>query len=196
MPNGRISAFSDGVIAILITIMVLDLKMPLGANWSDLWAMHFNFLIYIISFVVIAIYWNNHHHVFHLVTNVTGKILWWNMALLLTLSFFPFSTAWLAHYPMQQAPEIVFGVNALLVDLAFDFLTIEIFKQQQLFTRFRDAKWSWKVIWSIVFVLLGIGITFAFALNFVTIIAVVLSLLPWTIPDRQIEKNLNQVEKN
>lgn len=191
MPNGRITAFSDGVIAILITIMVLDLKTPLGSSWHDLWNMKFNFLIYLVSFVVIAIYWNNHHHVFHLVTAVTGKILWWNMALLLTLSFLPFSTAWIARFPMQNAPEIVFGVNTLLVDLAFDFLTIEIFKQQKLFTRFRDAKWSWKVIWSIVFVLLGIFITALTHLNFVTMIAVIVSLAPWTIPDKQIEQNLN-----
>lgn len=192
MPNDRVNAFSDGVFAILITIMVLNLKTPASPSLSALLETKFIFLTYLVSFITIAIYWNNHHHIFHLVERVSGVILWWNMALLFFVSFLPFSTAWLSQFPASKFPELFFGLNCLLVDFAFDILAIQVYKQQGLFTRMREARWFWKAVWSIVVVILGLFICLIFSIPFVVMGAIIASLIPWTIPDRQIENKMNQ----
>src|SRR4026209_2428196 len=113
MKKGRLEAFSDGVIAILITIMVLELKVPHGAEWSDIRALLPIFLTYVLSFIVVGIYWNNHHHLLHTVHHVTAGILWANLHLLFWLSLVPFTTGWMGENHNAPLPTSAYGLNLL-----------------------------------------------------------------------------------
>ena len=192
MSSSRITAFSDGVMAILITIMVLNLHEPSSYSWSALLDLKFVFLSYLVSFMVLAIYWNNHHHMFQLPCKITGRILWWNMALLFAMSLMPFSTAWMAEFPARQAPELLFGLNCLLIDLIYDGLAFEVFRQQKTFGKLREASWFWKCIFSVVILVVALLIAVLTGWNFLSMAAVVVSLSPWVIPDRQIERRINE----
>jgi len=130
MTKGRTEAFSDGVIAILITIMVLDLKVPEGSGWHSLRPMIAVLLKYALSYVFLGIYWNNHHHMFHLVTRVTGGILWANLHLLFWLSLVPFVTSWMAEHPEDALPTALYGVVLLLAAIAWTILQTVIVKTQ------------------------------------------------------------------
>src|SRR5437764_6506635 len=123
MGRDRLTAFSDGVIAIIITIMVLELKVPHGADWSVLGSLVPVFLSYVLSFVYVAIYWNNHHHLMHTVTRVTGRIMWANLHLLFWLSLFPVMTAWVGENPRSAHPTAVYGV--VLVAAAVAWLILQ-----------------------------------------------------------------------
>ena len=119
MPKGRLEAFSDGVIAIIITIMVLELKAPHGAHLADLRPLLPVFLSYALSFLYVGIYWNNHHHMFQVTPHVTGGILWANLLLLFWLSLIPFTTAWIGDHPAAPIPAAVYGVVLLLAAIAY-----------------------------------------------------------------------------
>src|ERR1700683_1656135 len=122
MGKDRLAAFSDGVIAILITIMVLELRIPHGADWSALFTMAPSFLSYVMSFVYLAIYWNNHHHLLHTVSRVDGLILWANSNLLFWLSLVPAATAWLGENLGAPLPTAVYGVGLLMPAIAYPLL--------------------------------------------------------------------------
>ncbi len=129
--TSRLEAFSDGVLAIIITIMVLELKVPDGPRLADL--VHttgVGLLTYLLSFVYVAIYWNNHHHMFHLVRQASGGVLWANLALLFCLSLFPFTTAWMDDTRFAQTPVITYGVNLLAAAFAYFALQTVIIRQQ------------------------------------------------------------------
>ncbi|MEV0456512.1 TMEM175 family protein [Catellatospora methionotrophica] len=120
MRTSRVEAFSDGVLAIIITIMVLELRVPAGHELSDLLGMTgTGLLTYLLSFVYIGIYWNSHHHMFHLVHRIGGGVLWANLALLFCLSLFPFTTAWVDESGFAQTPVVLYGVNLLGSALAY-----------------------------------------------------------------------------
>jgi uncharacterized membrane protein len=119
MTKSRLEAFSDGVIAIIITIMVLELKVPAGKDWSNLAPLAAIGLSYLLSFVFVGIYWNNHHHLFQATKNVNGKIMWANLHLLFWLSLIPFGTAWMGEHAFQGAPVALYGVLLLGAALAF-----------------------------------------------------------------------------
>src|SRR5947209_8438600 len=119
MSSDRLTAFSDGVIAVIITIMVLELKSPAGAAFHDLAAQWPVFASYVLSFVYVGIYWNNHHHLYHLVDEVSGPVLWANLNLLFWLSLVPFTTAWLGAHPGEAAPTATYGVSLLTPALAW-----------------------------------------------------------------------------
>ena len=118
MGKERLAAFSDGVIAIIITIMVLELKLPHGADWATLAGVAPHFLSYVLSFIYLAIYWNNHHHMLHTVTRVDGLILWANSHLLFWLSLIPAATAWLGDNYPAPVPTAVYGVTLLMPAIA------------------------------------------------------------------------------
>ena len=122
MGRDRLTAFSDGVIAIIITIMVLELKVPHGADWSALGGLVPVFLSYVLSFVYVAIYWNNHHHLLHTVARVSGLILWANMHLLFWLSLTPFATGWMGENNFAPLPTAVYGVALLMPAIAYNLL--------------------------------------------------------------------------
>src|SRR5215471_20750363 len=130
MGKDRLAAFSDGVIAIIISIMVLELKVPHGADWTALMAVTPNFVSYVLSFIYLAIYWNNHHHLLHTVTRVDGLILWTNSFLLFCLSLVPVSTAWMGENLLAPIPTAVYGAVLLMPAIAYFLLQETIVRKQ------------------------------------------------------------------
>ena len=130
MTTGRMEAFSDGVIAIIITIMVLELKVPHGGSLEDLRPLLPVFLSYVLSFVYVGIYWNNHHHMLHACTTVTGAMLWANLHLLFWLSLFPFTTGWMGENHFTAVPTALYGVVLLMAAIAYYLLQQAIIRAQ------------------------------------------------------------------
>ena len=128
MGKGRLEAFSDGVIAIIITIMVLEMKVPHGAGWNDLAKLGPVFLSYVLSFVNVGIYWNNHHHMLHAVKRVSAGILWANMHLLFWLSLMPFTTGWMGENHFAELPVAVYAFDLLMCGVAYSVLQGRIIK--------------------------------------------------------------------
>src|SRR5476649_1932315 len=122
MTKGRLEAFSDGVIAIIITIMVLELKVPHGTDFTDLRPVLPVFLSYVLSFIYVGIYWNNHHHLFQAVERVSGRILWANLHLLFWLSLFPFATGWIGENHLAATPVAVYGAVLFMAAVAYKLL--------------------------------------------------------------------------
>src|SRR5919199_3762818 len=161
MSKGRLEAFSDGVIAILITIMVLELRVPQGANWAALRPLVPVFLTYVLSFVVLAIYWNNHHHMLHLASRINGTVLWANAHLLFWLSLVPFVTGWMGENHFAPVPTALYGVVLLLCAVAYWVLQRVIVARQgrdSLLAAALGSDWKGKV--SPVLYALGIGAAF------------------------------------
>jgi uncharacterized membrane protein len=130
MPKERLAAFSDGVIAIIITIMVLELKVPHGTDWAALAGVLPTFLSYVLSFLYVGIYWNNHHHLLHTARRVNGTILWANMHLLFWLSLIPFATGWLGENHLARLPTALYGVALLMPAIAYYLLQLAIIRHQ------------------------------------------------------------------
>ncbi|TAK14488.1 MAG: DUF1211 domain-containing protein [Acidobacteria bacterium] len=194
MTRNRLEAFSDGVIAIIITIMVLELRPPEGGHWADLAHEWPKFLAYVLSFIYIAIYWNNHHHLMHTVDSVDGAILWANMHLLFWLSLVPFSTAWLGDHGRDSAPTVLYGISLLMPAIAYTILVRAIIAEQLARSggkrsTLRDVVGSdAKGYWSLALYLAGIGAAFFsnhLAWLFFAIVAVI-----WLIPDRRVTRAL------
>src|SRR5437763_3350843 len=122
MGTGRLEAFSDGVIAIIITIMVLEMKVPHGGSLDDLLPLLPIFLSYLLSFIYVGIYWNNHHHMLHTCSTVTGGMLWANLHLLFWLSLFPFATGWMGENHLASTPTAVYGFVLLMAAIAYYIL--------------------------------------------------------------------------
>lgn len=189
MGTGRLEAFSDGVIAIIITIMVLELKVPHGVTLDALVPLIPVFLSYVLSFVYLGIYWNNHHHMFHAVTHVRGGVLWANLHLLFWLSLIPFSTGWMGENHFGIMPVGVYGANLMLCAIAYAILQRSIIAVQGPHSLLRTAVGTdWKGKLSPVLYLVAIV-----AANFVPQLSVMLYVIVaamWLIPDRRIERVL------
>jgi TMEM175 potassium channel family protein len=189
MGKERITAFSDGVIAIIITIMVLELKVPHGASWSTLSEVAPNFVIYVLSFIYLAIYWNNHHHLLHTVTRVDGLIMWANANLLFWLSLIPAATAWLGENLLAPVPTAVYGIILLMPAIAYNLLQQAILHKQgkqSVLAHALGRDLKGKV--SPVLYLAAIAI--AFYMSWASIAIYVLVAVMWIVPDRRIEKAL------
>jgi uncharacterized membrane protein len=139
MPTSRLEAFSDGVLAIIITIMVLELDVPEDPTLAALGDSATGFLTYLLSFVYIGIYWSNHHHLFQLVRRVNGTVLWANLHLLFWLSLYPFTTAWMDNTSVARTPVVVYGVNLLAAAIAYYVLQLAIFRAEGADGVLRDA---------------------------------------------------------
>jgi uncharacterized membrane protein len=139
MGKTRLEAFSDGVIAILITIMVLEFKTPEGQDWAALHLLWPKFSAYLLSFVFLGIYWNNHHHMFHVTEHVTGAILWANLHLLFWLSLVPFATAWMGETRVAPVPAAVYGGVLLSAGIAYYILKLTIIRSQGEHSRLQAA---------------------------------------------------------
>lgn len=189
MKAGRLEAFSDGVIAIIITIMVLELKVPRGDGWSALSAALPAFLSYVLSFIYVGIYWNNHHHLLHAAGRVTGGILWANLHLLFWLSLFPFATAWMGENPHAVLPSALYGAVLLLAALAYFVLQRTIIRAEgegSILARAVGADWKGKL--SPVLYMLGIGAALR-SPRAAQALFLLVALL-WLVPDRRIENAL------
>lgn len=187
LDKGRLEAFSDGVIAIIITIMVLELKAPHGADLGALIALASAFLSYVLSFLYVAIYWHNHHHLLKVHFKVDGRILWANTHLLFWLSLIPFATAWLDESHFAPIPTAIYGVSLLMPAVAFSILQAVIIRAQGRDSELRKALGAdWKGKVSIVAYMLAIVL--AFVDPRLPLAVYVLIALLWLVPDRRIEK--------
>jgi uncharacterized membrane protein len=189
MSKGRLEAFSDGVIAIIITIMVLEMKVPHGGGLEDLAPLLPVFLSYVLSFVYVGIYWNNHHHMLHACTTVTGGILWANLHLLFWLSLFPFATGWAGENHFATVPTALYGMVLLMAALAYYLLQQTIIHAQGEGSILKQAiggDWKGKVSPVLYIVAIAIALRLPRTADVVYVIAALL----WLIPDRRIEKRL------
>ncbi len=189
MHKGRLEAFSDGVLAIILTIMVLELKVPHGEDIEALRPLLPVFLSYVLSFVYIAIYWNNHHHLFQAVRRVSGPVLWANLHLLFWLSLLPFATAWVGENHFRSAPLALYGVVLLMAGISYFILTQALLAQQDKDSVLahaigRDLKGKLSVVAYVV------AVPLAFFEPWMAGVIYVGIALVWTIPDRRIEKSL------
>jgi uncharacterized membrane protein len=195
MHKGRLEAFSDGVIAIIITIMVLELKVPHGADLADLQPLIPVFLSYLLSFLYVGIYWNNHHHLFQTVRDVSGSILWANMHLLFWLSLIPFATAWSGENHFQNTPVALYGLVLLLCGIAYYILSKAIISHQGTQSVLKKAVGSdFKGIMSIV--IYAVAIPLAYFSPMLAMLLYVSVALIWLIPDQRIEKKLSSLNKD
>jgi len=186
MTSERIAAFSDGVIAIIITIMVLELKIPHGADLSAITPLLPIFLTYVLSFVGVAIYWNNHHHMLFLTDRITGGILWANLHLLFWLSLMPFVTGWMGENHFAPLPTALYGGVLLFSGVAYYILERVIIRNQGPSSRLEAAIGS-DSKGRISVVLYALAIPLAFVNQLISDAIFVSVALMWLIPDRRIE---------
>jgi uncharacterized membrane protein len=189
MSTGRLGAFSDGVIAIIITIMVLEMKIPHGNGLEELRPLLPVFLSYVLSFVYVGIYWNNHHHMLHASTAVTGAMLWANLHLLFWLSLFPFTTGWMGENHFTAAPTALYGMVLLMAAIAYYLLQQAIIHAQGQDSILKQAIGrDWKGKLSPVLYIVAIIATLRS--SWLAQAVLVIAALIWLIPDRRIEKRL------
>lgn len=190
MHKGRLEAFSDGVIAVAITIMVLELKVPEGSDWAALAPLVPVFLTYVLSFVVIGIYWNNHHHLLQACDRINGGILWANLHLLFWLSLMPFATGWMGENHFAPLPTALYGVDLLFAAIAYTILQNAIVAEHgpdsRLASMFgRDGKGKLSLV------LYAAAIPLAFVNEWISDAIYVFNALMWLVPDRRIESKLH-----
>ena len=189
MGKDRLAAFSDGVIAIIITIMVLELKVPHGADWKVLVGVTPGFVSYVLSFVYLAIYWNNHHHLLHTVTRVDGLILWANSHLLFWLSLIPATTAWMGDNFLAPLPTAVYGGTLLMPAIAYYLLQKALMRKQGPDSVLANALGS-NIKGKTSLMLYVAGIVLAFVSPWLSIAIYALVAIMWLVPDRRIENIL------
>jgi TMEM175 potassium channel family protein len=192
MGKDRLAAFSDGVIAIVITIMVLELKLPHSADWSVLFGVAPHFVSYVLSFVYLAIYWNNHHHLLHTVARVDGLILWANSHLLFWLSIIPAATAWMGENFLQAVPTAVYGGTLLMPAIAYYLLQKAIMRKQGAHSVLAHALGS-DIKGKISPVLYVAGIALAFVYPWASVAVYALVAAMWIVPDRRIENAIREI---
>lgn len=195
MTKTRIEAFTDAVIAIVMTLLVLELDIPSQPTWKAFIGMEHKILIYVVSFVSLAIYWNNHHHMFQLVHKINGRTLWMNNFFIFSLSLFPFATAWVGDYLYEWPPQAVYGSVILLADVAYYVLARELVRANgvespiaKMFRRYTKIYFS--IGANIVGLLLG------FFINPILVLIVnVIVLFMWFIPEKRVERHYDNLAK-
>ncbi len=192
MGKARLEAFSDGVIAVIITIMVLELKAPHGTDLAALAPLAPALLTYVLSFVFIGIYWNNHHHMLHAAQHIDGRVLWANLHLLFWLSLVPFTTGWVGEYPAAAMPTAVYGGVFLMAGVAWLLLQDALVKRNgadSLLARAvgRDLKGKLSAL------LYASAILLAFFKAWIADALYVLVALMWFVPDRRIERSIDPI---
>ena len=191
MGKDRLAAFSDGVIAILITIMVLELRLPHGSDWQALIDVAPSFLTYVMSFIYLAIYWNNHHHLLHTVSRVDGLILWANSHLLFWLSLVPAATAWLGQNLPAPVPVAVYGIVVFMPAIAYYLLQKAILHRHGRHSVLAEALGR-DLKGKISPMLYAVAIGLAFVYPWLSIAIYVLVTLMWLVPDRRIENTVGK----
>lgn len=188
MNKGRTEAFTDAIIAILMTILVLGIKTPDKATLSALWSLKEVFITYALSFFILGITWHNHHHMFQIAEKINGKVIWMNTLMLFFLSLFPFATNWLGQNPMAKVPEILYGVVFFTADFGYFLLQNALIKangeNSKIYNTLGKDK---KVLTTLGINLLAIILGFIYP-PLVFFVSVII-LLIWFIPERRIERN-------
>lgn len=188
MNTGRLEAFSDGVLAIVITIMVLELNIPKETSFSALKPLVPKFISYLLSFIYLGIYWNNHHHHFQAVENVNGKILWANLLLLFFLSLIPFTTSWMGESSFAKNPTALYGINLLACNIAvfiLESVSVKAKGNDSIEKALQDRRKEY-----MSFVGYVICIPLSFYLPYLSLLFYVIVAIIWIIPDKRIEKEL------
>jgi len=194
MKTTRLEAFSDGVLAIIITIMVLELKKPDAVDLAALKPLLPHFVSYLLSFIYVGIYWNNHHHLFQAAQQVSGGVLWANLNLLFWLSLFPFTTGWMGENTLAPTPTAVYGVDLIMAAIAYYILECTIIAKEgrdSLLARAVGKDWKAKV--SLIIYLVAIPL--AFVNSWIAGALYVLGALLWLIPDPRIERKLEKQQE-
>ena len=187
MGKGRLEAFSDGVMAVIITIMVLEMKAPLGADFAALTPLLPVFLVYLLSFIYIGIYWNNHHHMLHAVEHIDGRSMWANLHLLFWLSLVPFVTGWMDENHFAALPTALYGVVLLMAAISYTLLQVSLVvangKHALLANAVgRDLKGKLSIVCYVA------AIPLAFVSQWISDLLYVIVALIWLVPDRRIER--------
>ncbi len=193
MGKGRFEAFSDGVIAIIITIMVLEFRVPEGGELESLKPIIPKFLSYILSFIYLGIYWNNHHHMLHAVKEINGASLWANLHLLFWLSLIPFTTAWMGENHFTKWPVALYGFVLFMDAIAYTILSITLTHNREKNNKLakaigKDGKGKLSLL------LYAAGVAFAFVNQSISLVIYAIVALIWIIPDKRIEKTLLKEE--
>ena len=191
MEKGRLEAFSDGVIAVIITIMVLELHVPQGSQWNDLLPLYPKFICYVLSFINVGLYWNNHHHLFQAVKHVNGRILWANLHVLFWMSLIPVTTDWMGENHFAQTPVIFYGVVLLMCGVSYYFLVNALIArhgQDSLLAKAigHDKKGKLSVV------LYAIAIAAGFINAWISLALYLTVAAMWLIPDTRFEHILNE----
>jgi uncharacterized membrane protein len=193
--KGRLEAFSDGVIAIIITIMVLEMKVPHGEDFQALRPLTATFLTYVLSFVYLGIYWTNHHHMLHASTRVNGRVLWANLHLLFWLSLFPFATGWMGENHFAAAPTTLYGFVLLMASIAYVILQQVIIGSEgptSVLKRAIGRDWKGKLSSALYLVAIVSGLRFPWLAQSIYVAVALL----WLVPDKRIEHALTQMESH
>ncbi len=190
MNKTRLEAFSDGVIAIIITIMVLELHAPHAIDWHGVSSLGYIAASYLLSFIYVGIYWNNHHHLLHAASTINGKVMWSNLNLLFWLSLIPFTTSWVGESSFEAIPVALYGIIILMTSLSFHILQIVIMQDCRNHALREALGRDIKGKITPILLLLAIGSTFinVVASGFFHLVV----LLIWAVPDRRIERNLTR----
>jgi len=196
MTKARLEAFSDGVFAIIITIMVLELKVPHDTTWHALWDLRNVFLSYTMSFIFIAIYWGNHHHLIHTVHHVNSKIIWANMGLLFSLSFAPFVTAWVGENHFDKIPVAIYCVDLILCAISYTILHETIKAHYTHSTKLIEALAKQRTKGFISLLLYIAALLVSFYNSWISVGLIITVSVLWIVPDRNIERALKDEEKN
>jgi uncharacterized membrane protein len=193
MNKGRLEAFSDGVFAIIITIMVLEIKAPQGTDLSALGALLPELLCYVLSFIYVGIYWNNHHHVFHAVQRVSGMTLWANLHLLFWLSLIPFATRWMGESRFGTWPVVIYGIGLQLCAIAWEVERRVLLRNHDVDSALARAMGDSRKEWLSVFIY-ALAIATAFVNTWVACLLYCVVAVIWFVPDRRIERELARME--
>ncbi len=191
MDKGRLEAFSDGVLAIIITIMVLELKVPQGSDFEAVKPLVPHFLSYVLSFLYVGIYWNNHHHMLHAARQVSGRVLWANLILLFWLSLFPFATRWMGENYVAALPTAAYGFVLLMAAIAYFIVQQSIIAADgpgSVLKRAIGSDWKGKASLA----LYTLAVVAAFRAPWVSQAIYVAVALIWLVPDRRIERAINR----
>jgi uncharacterized membrane protein len=192
MSKSRLEAFTDGVMAIIVTILVLEIPEPKGTTFGALWPLRYKLILYLLSFLTVTVYWNNHHHLFQITETISGGVLWANNFFLLTISVMPIATAWAGSHTEYAAPEATMGIVFLAVNISFYILVrtlLAAHEPDSVFTEFfgKGSRKSW---FSMGMALLGIILAFIWP-PFSAIFCFG-CLVPWIVPDHRVDRYLKK----
>lgn len=196
MNKSRLEAFSDGVLAIIITIMVLEIKVPEGTEWASLKPLIPVFLSYILSFVFVGIYWGNHHHMLHTVKTVNSRIIWANMNLLFWLSLIPFATGWMGENHFATNTIIVYSILLFITGIGYTILQAAVEKTNPQPPKLAEAFAKSKTKGILSLVGYALAISFAYVNTIISAIFIVGVAIMWLVPDRNIERALQDKTNN
>ncbi|GAX00287.1 TMEM175 family protein [Secundilactobacillus mixtipabuli] len=195
MSKSRLEAFTDGVMAIIVTILVLEIPSPQGTGFQALWPLRYKLILYLLSFLTVTVYWNNHHHLFQITEVVSGSVLWANNFFLLMISLMPVATAWAGNHIEYVAPEVTMGIVYLVVNISFYILVRSLLSAHDadsVFTAF-FGKGNHKSWFSMAMMLLGAVLAFVWPPA--SAILCFGSLVPWIVPDYRIDRYLMKQSK-